>query len=355
MKKNQIVLSAIIIFTLIIITVISYGYTENDPKLSTYNQYISADHNIVNQIRLNQISDSKIELAKEKLRIAYGHTSHGSQLTTGMSGLPEFKEANGGTEGLYDWKDVSNWDNVEEEVLNIADRFTSEANDLGNPNREQWATATRNYLNNPSNTVVNVVIWSWCGQVSSASEEDINTYLSLMNSLENDYPEVIFVYMTGHVDGNGEEGNLYIRNGQIRDYCEQNKKILYDFADIESYDPDGNYYGDKAVNDNCDYDSDGNGSRDSNWALNWQNAHTESVDYYSCSAAHSQALNGNLKAYAAWWLWVHLAELVEYGHTDDGDSSSSLFESIPGFDVSLVVCSTFLVIAIVTFVKKFKM
>ena len=59
---------------------------------------------------------------------------------------------------------------------------------------------------------------SWCGQVSSATEENINTYLSLMNGLENDYPEVTFVYMTGHVDGSGLTGNLHIRNEQIRSY-----------------------------------------------------------------------------------------------------------------------------------------
>ena len=111
------------------------------------------------------------------------------------------------------------------------------------------------------------MIWSWCGQVSSATEDDINTYWSLMSGLENDYPNVKFVHMTGHLDGSGIYGNLHQRNEQIRNYCMNNNKILFDFADIESYDPDGNYYLDKAANDNCDYDSDGNGSRDKNWAI----------------------------------------------------------------------------------------
>ena len=57
----------------------------------------------------------------------------------------------------------------------------------------------------------------------------------------------------------------------------------------------------------CDYDSDGDGNPDRNWATAWQNSHTENVDWYNCSPAHSQALNGNLKAYAAWWLWARLA------------------------------------------------
>ena len=140
-----------------------------------------------------------------------------------------------------------------------------------------------------------------------------------MNTLENEYPDINFVYMTGHLDGGGEEGNLHLRNEQIRDYCNSNNKILYDFADIESYDPDGNYYMDKFVNDNCDYDSDGNGSLDKNWAEDWQNNHTEGVDWFPCSAAHSKALNGNLKAYAVWWLWARLAGWNPDTGIDDPD------------------------------------
>ena len=68
-----------------------------------------------------------------------------------------------------------------------------------------------------------------------------------MSGLEKDYPYVRFVYMTGHTNGTGLSGNLHLRNQQIRDYCNANKKILYDFEDIESYDPDGKYFGDKNV------------------------------------------------------------------------------------------------------------
>ena len=47
--------------------------------------------------------------------------------------------------------------------------------------------------------------------------------------------------------------------------------------------------------------------RSHNWATEWQASHTLNVDWYQCSAAHSQALNGNQKAYAAWHLWARLA------------------------------------------------
>ena len=247
--------------------------------------------------KLSLLSSEKIENAKSKLHIAYGHTSHGSQIISGMEGLISFKGSlysfnNGGSDGSLD----------------LRDRPFSGASDLGNPDRTAWATATRNYLEN--NSDINVVIWSWCGQVSSASEEDINTYLNLMSQLESDYPGVNFVYMTGHLDGSGEVGNLNIRNEQIREYCREHNKLLYDFADIESYDPGGDTdYMSLNANDGCYYDSDGNGSRDANWAIEWQNSHMEGVDWYDCSSAHSQPLNANLKAYAAWNLWTLLAGL----------------------------------------------
>ncbi|MFZ1519342.1 MAG: T9SS type A sorting domain-containing protein [Ignavibacteriaceae bacterium] len=273
---------------------------------------IIANHN---SAKLSIIPTNWIDSAKANLHIAYGHTSHGSQLITGMDGLENWKGSQyafneGGSNG----------------ALDIDDYAFSGASDLGNPNFTAWESATRSYLNNSANSDVNVIIWSWCGQVSSASEENINTYLSLMNGLENDYPNVKFVYMTGHLDGSGTSGNLNQRNEQIRNYCTTNGKILYDFNDIESYDPDGYYYLDKDANDNCDYDSDGNGSLDKNWAIDWQNAHTLNVDWYDCSPAHSQALNGNLKAYAAWWLWAKLAGWDSASNVDNDNNSINSFQ-----------------------------
>ncbi|MBK8475843.1 MAG: DNRLRE domain-containing protein [Opitutaceae bacterium] len=129
-----------------------------------------------------------------------------------------------------------------------------------------------------------------------------------MSALEHDYPSVRFVYMTGHLNGTGTTGNVNLRNEQIRAYCRANGKVLYDFADIESFGPDGltNFMA-LSADDGCSYDSDANGTRDRNWALDWQSTHILNVDYYTCSPAHTEDLNGNRKAYAAWWLWARLA------------------------------------------------
>ena len=268
---------------------------------------------------VTQIPQSWIEEAKATLHIGYGHTSHGSQLTSGMSGLVSF--ANGGGLGLSLPDDIFQYSangNQGGAVLHLFEGDGYGSGDLDHdagyyPN---WVDETRAYLGTPdpdtgrgqNHPEMNVILWSWCGQASGYTEQQmLDRYLTPMSELEADYPGVTFVYMTGHADGTGESGNLHQRNQQIRQYCIDHNKVLYDFYDLELYDPDGNYYGNKAVTDNCDYDSDGNGSRDRNWAIDWQNTHAQNADWYSCSCAHSQPLNCNQKAYAAWWLWARLA------------------------------------------------
>jgi hypothetical protein len=209
-------------------------------------------------------------------------------------------------------------------ALDLRDKPFSGAEDLGNPDRTSWEKATRTYLS--AHPEVTVVMWSWCGQVSSATEADITRYCSLMDGLERDFPGVSFVYMTGHLDGTGLTGKLHLRNEQIRRFCRENNKILYDFADIESYNPDGVWFGDKMPNDACAYDTNGDGSRDGNWALEWQAAHPG--EWYACSSAHSQPLNANRKAYAAWWLFARLA-----GWSSTGVAAEVNAERLPLFEL----------------------
>ncbi len=260
------------------------------------------DHNYTN---LSAYSQAQYQLAKDTLHIAYGHTSHGSQVTTGMSSMVGF--INGGGLGMSMPNNFYSYNNGGTGgALDLHDEF--QPGDLGSPDRITWATSTRDYLNNPVNSDVNVVMWSWCGQAGTATASEMALYLSTMNGLEMDYPDVTFVYMTGHVDGSAPGSNLFLRNQQIRDYVIANDKTLFDFADIESWDPDGNYYGDKLLTDALWYDSDGNDSRDRNWAQDWRASHTEGVDWYSASSAHSDPLNANLKAYAAWTMFAEIAE-----------------------------------------------
>ena len=257
---------------------------------------------------LASIPSEWITKAKQTLHIAYGHTSHGSQQIDGMTGLVQWRGTlyawnNGGTGGALDLRDFNhNFGNLGI-ACDLGARYPDEAEDY-----TAWNTATRLYL--AAHPEINVIIWAWCYQMNGL-ESNIHLYLDQMNQLEEDFPNVKFVYMTGHVTGDpwgpGTDWahNYYMRCKQIRDYCAANNKILYDFGDIESWDPDGVWYGDKLVNENCDYDANGDGVRERNWAIDWQNAHPG--EWYNCISAHSQPLNANLKAYAAWWLWARLA------------------------------------------------
>jgi len=254
------------------------------------NAAVVIDHTSVQDF--DSIPSEYISLAKSNLRIAYGHTSHGSQIVTGMSML------NSENESLYGYTTGSDGF--------FCDGCMSGASDLGNPDRTAWVIATRNYLNGSGNTR-NVIIWSWCGQVSSATESDIaDSYLANMAQLEQEFPDVAFIYMTGHLDGTGEDGNLSLRNEQIREYAREHNKILFDFADIESYDPDGIYYPDES--DAC------------GWCAEWCEGNT-CPDCDGC--AHSHCFNCYNKGKAFWYMTAVLAGWNQGGSSDNVEDNAS--------------------------------
>lgn len=263
---------------------------------------IIVDHGCTN---LAAVPSSAITAARSSLRIAYGHTSHGSQLITGMNALM-------GSNGAFAWNETGSGG-----ALRLHDGAVG--GDVGY--YPDWVNNTRAYLGAPqagtgrgsARPDINVMLWSWCGQASSRTAQEMaDTYLTPMSQLELDYPGVRFVYMTGHLDGTGVSGNLHQRNEQIRAFCRANGKALFDFADIESFAPDGatNFMA-LMGDDGCAYDSDGNGTRDRNWATDWIAAHpgdplvTLATACGSC--AHSTQLNCVQKGRAAWWLWARLA------------------------------------------------
>ncbi len=256
---------------------------------------IIADHNSVADF--NSIPPYWIEQAKQNLRISYGHTSHGSQITSGMQMLS-------GVTTVYGLQACSSYNpdnplyaacddyssSLPSDTMSFWDRKMSGAEDLGNPDRTAWATATRNHLDGVGSDR-NVIMWSWCGQHDTTSA-NIDTYLNLMNQLENDYPNVDFVYMTGHLNEESPppDGQTWLRNEQIRNYVNNNNKILFDFADIESWDPDGNDHRDD--DDACD------------WCSAWCATHS----CPTCTmCAHSHCFNCYNKGKAFWWLMARLA------------------------------------------------
>jgi len=262
------------VLTVIIAVLLSYvGYGQSS---------IIIDHHCIN---LEKVPDNYVIQAKEKIVMAYGHTSHGSQIVSGMSLLNDdpgsiytFNKGAGSFK-LYDGQPGA---------------------DCGYPT---WGPYTRAFLDNPQYSDVNTIMWSWCGQVSGKTEATMKSdYLDVMDQLEKDYPDITFIYMTGHLDGTGTAGNLNQRNNQIRKFCHDNNKILFDFADIESYDPGSNYFLDMHADDACGYYD---GSTRRNWAEEWCRDHPE--DYEPCSCAHSHPLNCKVKGWAFWWMMARIA------------------------------------------------
>lgn len=224
---------------------------------------IIADHAAV--ALFGAVQSATCDYLRANCRIYYGHTSHGSQIVTGMQMLA----AGNATYALP--------------------AFTELSDDLGTAGDISWVAPTRAWLDaHPG--ACELVMWSWCGGVSSNTVEGIDTYLNAMATLESDYPDVVFVYLTGHLDGTGDAGNLKARNDQIRAWCRDHDKVLFDFADIEAHDPAGTYDPDET--DAC------------GWCADWCATH----DCPPCDGcAHSHCFNCYRKGQA---FWVLLSRLV---------------------------------------------
>jgi hypothetical protein len=255
---------------------------------------IIIDHNCID---LSEIPIEWINSAKAKLFIGYGHTSHGSQLTSGMNAIESYY-----SDGTFNWSHTGG-----DGELHL---FEGSGYDEGYLDHDcgfsGWDDKTRAYLD--SFPECNVIIWSWCGQVNDV--DLLEHYLLPMEQLEDEYPDVKFVYMTGHLEGGGPAGGLFEANQQIREHCDTYNKILFDFADIEKYNPDcDTNYQEYYCDDHCDYvNPDGDTI---NWANNWlaNNPDHEltQIAQICGSCAHSISLNCVKKGIACWYLWAQLA------------------------------------------------
>jgi hypothetical protein len=111
-----------------------------------------------------------------------------------------------------------------------------------------------------------------------------------MTALEVANPGITFVYMTGNAQATGSSGyNRWVNNEMIRQYCIDNDKVLFDFADLDAWS--------NGVQNTYEYDP-GDGI---------VNVPSEHPDFIGSEAAHTTFSSCEQKGKAFWWLVATLA------------------------------------------------
>lgn len=172
---------------------------------------------------LSRIPSSWIDSTKAKMRMYYGHTSHGEQVT---EGLRRIREADPFFAYAMAYMQLP------------ADAATYCVNDdLGVTPDWYWATPagterTRAALN--ANPEINISMFMWCIELNTWTAEQVEGYLDSTAALEAEFPGVTFIYATGNAQFEGSAGyNRWQRNERIREWCITNGKVLFDFADMD--------------------------------------------------------------------------------------------------------------------------
>lgn len=237
---------------------------------------------------IDQVPTEWLDAARD-LAFHYAHTSHGGQITEGLSYL-DGQDPRLALTVSYAGGSPPATSPCTPDYLCIYD---------GNPPEtyitpdDYWASAGGIAR---TDAVVNTgffdhSMWSWCGEQSGNSVETVQAYLDTMAAFEVNHPPMRFILMTGHTDGGGS--TLQRNNDMVRDWAADHNKILFDFADIESWDPSGTYYPD--TDDSCP------------WCETWCNANPGFCPDPPISCSHSHSLVCYLKGRAFWWMAARLA------------------------------------------------
>lgn len=186
---------------------------------------------------LSKIPEQWISHAKGQFRIHYAHTSHGEQIVVGLERL------SGGSGGIRfsqsgKYKFYHEYCAVPSGGNGLRMMDGQQINDYCETYITPDLYWEGDYGMNITRSVlqlfdVNISLWAWCTQQDYNSEEETQNYLDRMAELEQEFPDVTFVYMTGNAQS--EEQNRVDRNNQIREYCRDNHKFLFDFADLDCW------------------------------------------------------------------------------------------------------------------------
>jgi hypothetical protein len=293
-----------------------------NPDIIPGSTTVIANDSVAFEAVLRSIPEEYINAARNDLHIAYQHTSHGTHVSRGMFGLPDFQAGDNIRFAISNNNPQADKLDFRDNVIASYAASGEDASDLSR-NETAFIQATRNYLDDQDNAEVNVIMWSWC---SIAGHDVEGNYLPGMQTLINEYGPggskigsgsgkrenaVAFIFMTGHSEGgrNVGEGRPKNQADLIIDYCRNNKFYCLDYYSIDTHDMDGNYWEDAG--------DDGNSATGGNFYLNWQNSHNLGEDYYenkvspggsvAYGAHNSQHITANRKAFAMWYILARIA------------------------------------------------
>ena len=250
-------------------------------------QAIVVDHRHTD---ISKIPTQWIAQAKT-LAVHYAHTSHGSQVLDGMRWLE-------GRNAAYNVDIHENGAVVQPDdltALRVYDGNNYAGNTYITPELFWETDDGMNHTRQVANIGwFNFSLWTWCGQMSYYDDAQIQHYIDDVALFEGEYPGMRFLYYTGHTDGSAPGSDLWRHNNMVRQYVQDHQNVLFDFADIESYDPAGNFY--PTGSDACE------------WCDDWCTAHPTNFECQSPPAcAHTHGLQCTLKGQAFWWLMARLA------------------------------------------------
>jgi len=283
-----------------------------------------ADHLVAKESVLRAIPTKYINLARQTLHVAYQHTSHGTHVSRGMFGLQDYKSgddvlfaitSNGtAVDGKLDFHDYA---------LAGYHAPGEDAADLSR-NETAFIQATRNFLDDPRNSDVNVIMWSWC---NIAGHNVAQNYLPGITTLISEYGingtkigtgpglrqnPVTFILMTGHANTGNNVGDGKPKNQAdlILKYCRDNNQFCLDYHGIDTHDMSDNYWEDTGDDGNSSAYG-GNFYRD--WqddnilGQNWFEAKSSPAGSSQYGSHNSQHITANRKAYAMWWILAKIA------------------------------------------------
>lgn len=177
---------------------------------------------------LDDVPRAALVQAMSSLGVHYAHTSHGGQIISGLyeiEGRDGFYELNHQERSFPSGSGLRVMDGQNDETY-VTPEYYWQTHEGMNRTRAVLA----------GNPEINVSMWSWCSQPDYYNEQQVQAYLDSVSRLEEEFPQVTFVYMTGNAQATGADGvNRHLRNEQIRRYCRDNDKVLFDFADLDAW------------------------------------------------------------------------------------------------------------------------